>query len=74
MSDVKNREAAFSIMISVKPVSFDVQVSGKRAEVGVTLKVLVPEADGRETLSLQNWRFLLENNRSWLICSAKKLT
>ncbi|WP_327006660.1 hypothetical protein OHA72_04915 [Dactylosporangium sp. NBC_01737] len=73
LTDVKSREARFSIMITVKPASFDVQVTGKRAEAKVTLNVLVPEADGRETLSLQEWQFLLENNRSWLICSAKKL-
>ena len=72
--DVKNREERFSIKITVKPVSFDVHISGKHADVDVALKVLVPEVDGRETLSQQEWRFLLENNRSWLICGAKKLT
>jgi hypothetical protein len=74
LADVKERETRFSIRITVKPVSYDVHVTDEQADVRVTLKVLVPEGDGRETLSLQEWQFSLKHDRSWLICDAKRLS
>jgi hypothetical protein len=74
LTAVKERESRFSIKVTVKPVSYDVDVRDKEANVRVTLKVLVPENDGRETVSLQEWRFSLKHDRSWLICNAKQLS
>ncbi|MGI5179293.1 hypothetical protein ACQEVZ_23465 [Dactylosporangium sp. CA-152071] len=73
LAAVKEREAKFAIRITVKPARFDVNAVGTQAEVRATLNVFVPESDGRETVSLQEWRFLLEKSRSWLICSAEQL-
>lgn len=72
LTDIEERETKYNIVIKVSTANYSSSVVGDSAEVSVSLRVDVPEEDGRPSRSTQRWRFELRDEDGWRVCGAAK--
>ena len=71
-SDVIAREKQFNISVSVTWGPLAVRQSGGAADVTLTIKVDVPEANGATSESAQQWSLSLRQDSGWRVCGAHR--
>ena len=72
LSEIEERESRFNISITVSTANYSSSVVGDNAEVAVSLRIDVPEDDGKPSRSTQDWRFQLRDEDGWRVCGAAK--
>jgi hypothetical protein len=72
LADIEERERKFDIAISVSTANYSSSTVGDTAEVKVSLRIDVPEEDGKPSRSTQQWQFQLRDDDGWRVCSGQR--
>jgi hypothetical protein len=72
LAQVKEREQRFNVAVVVRWEGFTSAISERSAFVDVTLRVLVPEANGSTSEAIQLWQFAVRNGSGWQVCGSHR--
>ncbi|UWZ37219.1 hypothetical protein Drose_02625 [Dactylosporangium roseum] len=73
IDEILGLEARYNIAISTSVSDLSVSNQGDRVDVSAHLNVVVPEANGLDSVQVQKWTFHFVKSDSWRVCGAERI-